>query len=313
VFVGHATLAFALAAVLARRAGLGRDRALAVGVLAGAFAVTPDLDVVYAPIGLFVGQGAGAGAGWVEGFWTASAATHRGATHSLVVGAALAGAASGWTLGGRPRIAAAAVVVASAALTVALAGALAGTVVLLAGVGCLGLAGVAARRGVDARVTAGAALVGLLTHPFGDLFTGRVPPLLFPLSVPLPDLVVLSSDPTVHLLGAMGVELAALWAGVVVAARLSASRVRDLVSPGAALGVLTVPLVLALAVPPPTLAVSYRFVFLAVGVGAVAGLATLVARRDPGGARTGGASAAVTGLAAVTLGTAAYLAAYLAG
>ena len=52
MFAGHALLAFALAAGAASLAGCDADRVLAVGVLAGVFGLAPDVDILYAPVGL---------------------------------------------------------------------------------------------------------------------------------------------------------------------------------------------------------------------------------------------------------------------
>ena len=84
MMVGHAMLAFALAtAVAARR--WPRERALAFGIVAAAFAAVPDVDMVYALFGL---AQAGFGGVWemTHTFWGSSTLVHRAVTHSLVVG-----------------------------------------------------------------------------------------------------------------------------------------------------------------------------------------------------------------------------------
>src|SRR6056297_738336 len=85
MMVGHALLAFALAALVASRRWSGR-RALAFGAVAGAFAVVPDVDMSYALVGL---AQAGLGGVWemTAAFWGSSHLVHRAVTHSLVVGA----------------------------------------------------------------------------------------------------------------------------------------------------------------------------------------------------------------------------------
>ncbi|MFT4946908.1 MAG: hypothetical protein ACI8TL_001146, partial [Natronomonas sp.] len=50
MFIGHALLAFALAALVAQWRGWRSRQALAVGVAAGAFAALPDVDVLYAAV-----------------------------------------------------------------------------------------------------------------------------------------------------------------------------------------------------------------------------------------------------------------------
>ncbi|MDL5362557.1 metal-dependent hydrolase [Halalkalicoccus sp. NIPERK01] len=282
MFVGHAMLAFALVAGGARLAGRSRERSLSLGVLAGAFATVPDVDMLYALSGL-VGE-----TGGVEGFWSASTLVHRAATHSLLVGAAsavgfalYARGASGergdrfepWTPSGLAVLLAlvgvAGITSGPLGLAVMAAFALAGLAVTTAAVRCdLGPAAVGS-----------AALVGLLSHPFGDLLTGEPPLFLYPLDVrPVAERVLLSADPTVHLLGAFGLELATIWLAAAVYCRLTGRSILAHVHWRAALGTAYAGAVLAL--PAPTVDSAYRFVFsvLAVGVVGPAPLARRVSR-----------------------------------
>jgi len=228
-----------------------------------------------------------------------------------VVGAVLVVAAGAWARGGRARVSGGLLVAGIAGTTGLVAGWLDAVLVLTAGVAALGVATVAAHRGLSHRETLGAALAGLLSHPFGDLFTGQVPPLAFPLSLPLPDLVVLHPDPTVHLLGAMAIELVALWTGVVACCRLAGWPLATLVAARAGLGLAAAGLVLV--VPPPTLDVAYAFVLGVLCVGLVCALPGVESLRRCEDRRRRAARATTTWLAAVTLGTVAYLVAYLAG
>jgi membrane-bound metal-dependent hydrolase YbcI (DUF457 family) len=292
MFVGHALLAFALAAALASRRLTAR-RAVAVGVLAGLFAAAPDLDMVYALAGL----GDALGEETVrEGFWSASTVTHRGATHSLLVAVP---AAVAFAAGGRRGLA-----LCGGLLAVALAvgGPLTGFVLglfLAAGL----LVGRFGRSALSARWVLGAALLGLLSHPFGDLFTGEPPALLWPLNATVfPARVAPFGDATLNLLLAFFLELAVIWAGVVVLARLSGSDLRSHLRGKAALGAAYAGAVLVL--PPPTVHASYQFVFSVLAVGSLGAV--------PARGRPGVRDAALTGLAAVTLAGAAYAVAYVA-
>jgi membrane-bound metal-dependent hydrolase YbcI (DUF457 family) len=288
MFVGHATLAFAVAALGARAAGSDSRRATALGAAAAAFALAPDVDIVYALVG-FLGAGTDPMA-LAEGFWGASTRIHRGVTHSLVLAPVVAMAAA---TRGRVGVGVAGGV---AALALFASGALASLVAGLFAVTALAAGAFADRAGLAPTGVAAAALVGLLTHPFGDLFTGTAPALLYPFAADLTRLAPFA-DPTLNLLLAFGVELAAVWAGVLVAADLRGVSVRARVRPRATLGagyVLLVPLL-----RPPTLDTSYHFVLSVVAVGGV-GLG-----RDPD--RVG---LALTGLAAVTAAWAAYAAGY---
>jgi membrane-bound metal-dependent hydrolase YbcI (DUF457 family) len=88
MFIGHGLLAFALVALAGDALGWSRDRALWLGVLAGAFATVPDVDMLYAPIGVLGGVDGLFEAS--EAFWSASSVVHRTVTHSLVLGAVAA-------------------------------------------------------------------------------------------------------------------------------------------------------------------------------------------------------------------------------
>lgn len=130
--------------------------------------------------------------------------------------------------------------------------------------------------GLGPRTVLATALLGLLSHPFGDLFTGEPPRLLYPFgSRLLTDRVLLSPDSTLHLLGAFGVELATIWLAALVYCRLTHRSLRTHVHWRAAFGVAYAGA--ALALPPPTVDSSYRFVFSVLAVGAV-GPAPLVGR-----------------------------------
>ncbi len=314
MFVGHSLLAFAIAAWSAARLGWSRERALVLGALAGAFALLPDIDVAYAVVGPLAADPS-TPLGAARAFWDASTLTHRTVTHSLVVGAVLSVAAllvARRTWAGRARGAIA--VGALGAVVLAAGGGLALALLLSTALPALAVAEYAARRDVSPKAVGAAAAVGLLTHPFGDLFTGQPPAMLYPLDVVLfPGRVVLSADPTLQLLGAMGVELGVLWLAVAVATSLDGGRLRGAVEPTAALGAGYGAAVLF--VPAPTLSLSYTFVFGAVGVGLAGAVTSVPARRfrrarrgDPGAVFR----AAATGLAALTIAAAAYTVTYLA-
>jgi len=67
--------------------GWDRRPALFVGIVAGAFAAIPDIDVAYALVGLLEWHAADGALGASTAFWDASRVVHRSVTHSLVVGA----------------------------------------------------------------------------------------------------------------------------------------------------------------------------------------------------------------------------------
>ncbi|WP_123537043.1 metal-dependent hydrolase [Halosimplex salinum] len=303
MFVGHACLAFAVAALGAHRLGWSRGAALRVAVLAGAFATLPDVDVVYGVAGLLA-PAAGSGPIPVESFWDAGNRVHRGVTHALPVAAVVTAAVA---LAARsnavPRLAGAGLLAALVVLVTALSGALAGAVTVVFVLGAAALVAVARRRGVSPRVLGLAAFVGLFTHPFGDLFTGEPPAFLYPFDLTLvAERVVLSADPTFHLLGAFGFELATVWLALAAYFWISGDRPHAHVDRRAVLGVAYAGA--ALALPAPTLDVSYHFVFSVLAVG-------FVGATPPPLARIRTWRTAVTGLTAVSLAAVAYAMVYL--
>lgn len=303
MFVGHAFVAFALGASAAARLGVSRYRALQFGLVAGAFAVVPDVDILYAVFGVVQADPTGVWAA-TAAFWDSSRAVHRAMTHSLVLAVP---AATGFALAaGRReiRLVAAVPLAGLVALGWLLDGVLAAAMLLLfAGAGVT-VARFASREGFRPTVVLAAALVGLGTHPFGDLFTGSPPPLFYPFGTEMfGERVTVLADPTLNLLAVFGLELATIWAGVFVAARLVGWSPLEAVDPRAGLGALYG--AAAFVLPAPTLETSYHFVFSVLAMGSV-GAVPLASRFDgPQLAR-----AAVTGLAAVTLAGAAFAIVY---
>lgn len=324
MFVGHGLVAFALIALGGRFAGWSHERTLSLAVLAFAFATLPDVDIAYAPVGLLGGANGAFDA--AEAFWQTGNVVHRGATHSLPVAVVAALGFGLWSVryrdSGRSRRVTTALAVAviggGVLAATALSGALVGVVLAVFSLVGAGVATAAGKRGISPRAVFGTALFGVASHPFGDLFTGEPPAMLYPFEATLvTGRVVLHPDPTLHLVGAFAIELATVWLAAYAVLALYGRRLRDHVSPRAAVGLGYA--AAAGVLPAPTLATSYHFVFSVLALGVVGpvrttrpsgheGIRALVARRL---ARTDAATAAVTGLTAVTLGVAGYAAAYL--
>lgn len=269
MMVGHAMLAFAAATAVASRRW-PTDRALAFGVVAGAFATVPDVDMLYAVFGLARTGLAGVWA-MTDAFWTSSNVVHRAVTHSLVVGLVAASIFAG-SVADRGRAVAALLGVGIVALTAAASGSLGAAIVaafLLAGVG---IAQATVRKtDLGPQAVFAAALVGLLTHPFGDVFTGAPPRFFYPLDVRvLTDRVVLLADPTLNLLAVFAVELATIWLAGCVYLRATDRRLLSHVDARAAVGVAYA--IAAVAMPAPTMQVSYHFVFSILAI-AIVGIA----------------------------------------
>jgi membrane-bound metal-dependent hydrolase YbcI (DUF457 family) len=310
MFIGHAALAFGAVALVAVALGVSRERAAVLAVAAGLFAMVPDVDMAYALVGL-VGADPTNPLSAAESFWGASTVVHRAMTHSLVVAVPAAGA---FAVAPTQRRTAAAVFVGVVALGWFASGPLAAVILaLFAAAGWLVAVG-GYDAGLRARSLFGVALVGLASHPFGDMFTGEPPRLFYPLDAVLfESRIALSADPTLHLLGAFGVELAAIWLAVIAALRLSDRRLSAHVNPRATFGVAYA--TAALVLQPPTLDVSYHFVFSVVAVGAVGVVPVPTRQSIPLPDRESvslpePSTAAITGLTAVTLAGMAYTITY---
>jgi len=301
MFVGHALLAFALAVRGARRFSVPRARALRYGVVAGAFAAIPDIDVVYAPVGLLVRSVDTVGP---DVFWETVNVIHRGPTHSLVMAAVLVAAVGCWSRGGRlSRLLAVALGASLVAVATAFSGSVGGVVVLVFVLAAFAVAAAAARAGVEPTPILALAAVGLLSHPLGDLFTGSPPALLYPLDVTLvAERIALHPDPTGHLLAAFAVELGTVWLAVWTSARVSGVSLAELVNPRAALGAGYAGA--ALLLPAPTLEQSAHFVFSVLAIGVVG------APTRPFSRGVDWREVVATGLSAVTIGAVAYALAY---
>jgi hypothetical protein len=174
-----------------------------------------------------------------------------------------------------------------------------------------------ARTAFSGRTVGIAAVAGLLSHPWGDLVTGEPPKLFYPFDVRFLDgRVLLHGDPTVHLLGAFTLELAVVWLAAIAVAVVTGRSWRRSIDRRAALG--GVYGVAAVAMAPPTLEVSYHFVFSILSVGLVCGglsararsaspVAALRDRLDPPVSLLG---VVFTVLGGVTVALAGYVAVY---
>jgi hypothetical protein len=314
MFVGHAALAFAIVGSVAVARGWATERALSLAVVAGAFAALPDVDMVYALVGVAGATGSDALA--VAGaFWSTGNVVHRAVTHSLVLAPPVALLAALRVVDTRAaRALSVALAVLLVALVAAVGGSLAALITLLFVLGAATVATVAGHHaGVSAPATLVAALVGLLSHPFGDLLTGEPPAMLYPLDAALvTERVALAADPTLHLLAAFGIELGTVWAAVAVVCLATGLRPTAAVSPRATLGAGYAASVLL--IPAPTLDLSYPFVFsvLAVGLVGVLPRVRLVGdRRGPTVEPPDWLGAGLTGLSAITVAWLAYAVAYV--
>jgi membrane-bound metal-dependent hydrolase YbcI (DUF457 family) len=293
MFIGHGMAAFALVAAVASARGYSADRALELGVLAGLFATAPDLDILYGPVGLLGGVSGLADA--TATFWETGNLVHRGPTHSVVVGVATALALG--LVHARNRLSRVTGLVALtviAAVVLQVSGLLHALVTMLFLGGVIATLWLARRWSVSPRAVTVVALVGLITHPFGDVFTGSPPAFLYPLeTVLLGERVLIAANPTGQLLGAFFVELGFIWVAVLVAFRLSDRSVREAVDSRAWIGIAYGGA--AFVLPAPTLETSWHFVVSVLSVG-------VIGVRLRSFRRTVLARGVVTGLSAITLG-----------
>lgn len=302
MIIGHATVAFAIIGFAALSMGVRRRDALSLAVIGALFATIPDIDMLYAITGLLAAPSGGVLA-IAESFWSASDVVHRSVTHSLVIAvpAAIAFTVSGRSVG--ESAVAALIGIGIVSIVWALSGPIAALVILAFAIAGIAIGIGALNADISRRFVSMAAIVGLLTHPFGDIVTGQPPALLYPLPISILDTrITLSADPTLHLLGAFAVELTAIWLGVYVFAKLHERNLRTHLKPHAIAGIAYA--IAIFFVPPPTLESSYVFVFSVLGVGAIG--ATPLRRQLPDTL-----TAVTTGLAGITVAASAYLVAYI--
>ncbi|MDX1746914.1 MAG: metal-dependent hydrolase [Halobacteriales archaeon] len=304
MIVGHAALAFAVVAYASNRFGLSRERALTLALVAAGFAVVPDVDMAYAVVGT-VQSGATGVWSATDAFWGSSQAVHRLATHSLVVAIPAILAFGLVTRDRLGQLTAGVILVGVVILGGLASGPLAAATLVLFAIGGVLVATIASRAGLGTRAVLATAGVGLLLHPFGDVFTGTSPLLLYPVDLRvLPPRVALHPDPTVNLLAVFGLELATIWLAVGAASTLEIIDLPSSLDPRGAIGAGYALAVFVL--PPPTLDVSYHFVFSILAVGTV-GIVPISRPFD----RADLATAAITALLAVTLGGFGYAVTYL--
>lgn len=272
MIAGHAALGFLVAALIGYWSGVEPDQCIKLGLFASMFAALPDIDVIFASGEIFSILTAGLG-GFVESFWAATSAFHRGITHSLVTLGLASAAFIGYRRWNDLRLAAA-IVLFSTAYGLFLGGIEAAMVMAVFMPTGLLLSSVS-RNYLDREQFTVAAVSGLMLHPLGDIFTGTPPSFLFPLDITiLNSRIVLNQDPVLNLLAILFLELLLVLVAVLVAILLKDDDLRQHISPAPLIGILYIPLYFV--IPEPTLSTSYSFVFAAVGLGF---LATFIAHR----------------------------------
>lgn len=270
MLIGHAAAAFAIIGGLATVHSRTQSETLALAITAAVFATLPDIDVLY-PLYLIVVTDGLSLQVPATAFWTTINAFHRRVTHSFVIHAVIAAELGALAvLLAPPRSQAIqwrTITVGSAILSGATIGSLVlresitGAVMfsILALTAAIIFLTIVRYTSVSPYILAVIAVVSLVSHPVGDLFTGTPPPLFYPLLPTVaPTRISLVADPTLNLLGVFLIEVALLGAAVIVYCQLTGQTVTRWRTPAFIAGFTAA--VLSTMFPPPTLDAAYYFV-----------------------------------------------------
>lgn len=254
MIIGHFFLAFALTAIIGKYLKLEDERTLKLGLLAAVLALTPDIDIVFALKEIFA-----LGSGFYEftdSFWTASEATHRGLTHSLIIlGATSSGLITYQRTGNK--------LFASLLLTgftaaAATQGILPAATIAIFIALCLALTERIGKEFSLKEYSLGL-FTGLIIHPFGDVFTGTPPEFFYPLGLTLIESrIVLHSDPVINLLSILLIELSTAVLAIKKYSDIKELKIGDELSYIPLLGILFV--FPGLFIREPTMSTSYQMV-----------------------------------------------------
>jgi membrane-bound metal-dependent hydrolase YbcI (DUF457 family) len=256
MIAGHFFLAFSAVALFAYLRNYEPDKALKIGLMAGAFAVLPDVDMIYAFKEL--SQLTSGFHSFSDSFWSASTETHRGATHSLVTLFLTAAAMIGYYRYDS-KLFAGLIVAGSFSAVFFLEGIYMSFLISLFTASALLLTHFS-REKFEMKEFVGAMFFGLLSHPFGDVFTGTPPDFLYPLPIEvLQGKVVLLQDPSLNFLAVFGLELFLIWTGIAVYIYLAERSLMEEFSFLSVTGVLYG--ALSFFISDPSLSRPYTFVF----------------------------------------------------
>ena len=254
MIIGHFFLAFALTAIIGKYLEIEDQRLIKLGFLAALIALIPDVDIVFAFSEILT-----LGSGFYEftdSFWTASEATHRGLTHSLVIlGAVSSGLITYHRTGSKLFASVLLTGFTAAALTQGLFSA--ATMAMFIALGLLLTEKIG--RNFTPREFGLTVITGLIIHPFGDVFTGTPPEFLYPLGLSLMESrIILNTDPVINLLAILLIELSTALLAIKKYSDLKGLKIWDELRYIPLLGVFFV--IPGLFIREPTMSTSYQMV-----------------------------------------------------
>lgn len=262
MIVGHFFLAFSLTALILYYWGYEGEIALKIAVIAGMFSILPDLDIFYAAKELTVLFSSGF-YGFSEAFWETSSSIHRGLTHSLIF-LGLSATCFGLYYEIRSDLLASVVIITGTSVSFLSAGAIPALVTAIFLTAGLTITAYSLEF-TSLKEFLLTVSAGLLLHPFGDVFTGTPPDLLYPFSLNLVEKkVILVADPGLNLFAVMGIELLLVWAGVYSYCLIKGRDIWNNLSHKILPGVLG--FFLAIPIQNPSLSSPYRPVFSLLGL-----------------------------------------------
>lgn len=260
MIVGHFFLAFSAVSLIAYYVGRQSEEALILGLAAGLFALIPDIDILYAFTE--IAELASGFYGFTDSFWDASQQTHRGFTHSLLTGLLAVSMFSIHYLTKRKYLAGIFLSIMTG-LSYFLEGSVNAAVVFV-----FMLAGFIIterfKQEISFKDFVTVSAFGIMSHPFGDIFTGTPPDFLYPLSLTfIEERIILFPEPSLNFLAVFGLELLFIWLGILSYVVIHEKNLREELSLVSATGFLFG--VTSFLITSPSLSSSYGFVSSIIG------------------------------------------------
>ena len=263
MFAGHFFLAFLLVSLFSYFAGGEREHSLYLGIFAGLFGFAPDLDTFYAFTqlpGLLV-----SGFNPFESFHMATGVIHRGITHSLITGLVtvfLVVAAY------ENKVYNFLSVLILGFYGLLLNGVIGAQVMVVYG-SAIALISYRAADYISREEIFFVGFFGLLSHPFGDLFTGTPPKLLYPVTDLSVSKIILFEQPELNVLIILLSELFLVAAGLTLIIYLGDFNITPLASITAFVVIFYIPFLILIQ---PSVGTTHRFTLSILGFTTIASL-----------------------------------------